>query len=155
MITFWPCVLVRSSHTDKQKTQRRCPLFDLNVASEVQMRNFKQIFESAAQSKLGRFFSLLPPTSLLDPGEGCVIVCFHFPWYEASCRPELCVWRWGRFFFRGVGLLLETKGFGRRPFAWCLEVSTAERKGEKECGCILCYWILFCVHLLVRGIREL
>lgn len=27
----------------------------------------------------------------------CNSVCFHLPWYEASCRPEQCVWRGGRF----------------------------------------------------------
>lgn len=152
MITFWPCVLVRSRHTDKQKTQRRSPLFDLNVVSKVQMRNFKQIFES----KLGWFFSLLPPTSLLDPGEGCVIVCFHFPWYKASCRPELCVWRWGRFFFSWSGAAAGNSGTWTE--AICLVsggVHSRKERGERVRLYPLSYWILFCVHLLVRGIREL
>lgn len=138
MITFWPCVLVRSSHTDKQKTQRCCSLFDLNVVREVQMKNFKQIFESAAQSKLGRFF--FSPSSHLfpRPRRGVCNSVFSFSLVRGQLSAgAVCVAVREIFFFRGVGLLLETQGLGRRPFAWCLGVSTAESKGEKECGCIL------------------
>lgn len=54
-------------------------------------KNFKHSSKSAVQSKHGHFF---PP---LRPRRGvCNSVCFHLPWYEASCRPELCVWQWGR-----------------------------------------------------------
>lgn len=94
---------------------------DLNISNWVQMRNFKHSSASAVQSKRGRSFPPLRPRSWVRNS-----VCFHFPWYEASCRLELCVWRWGRFVERGWKLWA-----GRRPFAWCLGYPRGEERGER------------------------
>lgn len=67
---------------------------------------FQTLSASAVQSKQ------LPPQ---DPGVECAIVCFHFPWLEASCRLELCV-AVGGFAERHWGWKLVA---GRRPFARC------------------------------------
>lgn len=95
----------------------------------ISLTDFRWEISNMAPSQLSNqsrdVFS--PP---LRPRSGvCNSVCFHFPWYEASCRLELCVWRWGRFVEQGWCWKL---GAGRRPFAGCLGVSTGRRKRRKS-----------------------
>lgn len=89
-----------------------------------------------------------------SPGVGCVIVCvFIFP----GSRPAVgwnCVCGAGGeffFFFRGVGLVLDS--LGRRPFASCRGVSTAVQRRGIVWRCVLqSYWIVSSV--LPTGRRE-
>lgn len=102
----------------------------------AQVRHLQACLPVSCPIKGGTFSPfLLPP--LPDPGEGCVIVCvFIFP----GTRPAVgwnCVCGAGgefffSFFFRGVALVLGS--LGRRPFAPCRGVSTAECRGGGSCG---------------------
>ncbi len=129
----------RRLKSSKESMAEKWPVLNLNCAAwqhtvsfkylqlSPDEKNFKHSSESAVQSKQGR--SPPPP---LQPRRGvCNSVCFHLPWYEASCRPELCVWQWGRSTRKGrPGPVLETWSWTE---AICLvsRVSTGRRKGKE------------------------
>lgn len=115
VITFWPCLLVTSGRFHTPKTHIAVTL----CKSSARVWNFQKCLLVSCRIQGGTFSPFfLPP--LLDPGEGCVIVCvFIFP----GTRPAVgwnCVCGAGGevfLFFRGVGLVLDS--LGRRPFAPC------------------------------------
>lgn len=87
---------------------------------------FKHSCVSAVQSKQGRF----PPSRRPKRGV-CNSVCFHLPWYEASCRGELCVAvggiRWAEQARAGTG---KPRLDGGHLLGVCLGCPQGEERGE-------------------------